>query len=1165
MNIQLSALSEDVASYAEAAGWAMRAAEGSGFDLSSRYGWPVQLAASSRGARALAEVEQLLDMELAESDHGGILIPWDRFGAVFSDAFALPLRGSSPSPLMLRIDGESQVSRPDFRYRYDYLLGARETQVERVGFFARRLATSVVYCLDENTFRIVKAMDDFNVLPASARKTPKSWLTLATVKSVASEVGATLDAALAANDVVVPSQMALGMCVHSDESLSFYPMCDGLPEKELKEAFFRNVGVEELYTLDGAPGRRVRVVLGERQQAVLHRMKQAQRLRGADRALAMRHPEKLFDGVLDAITIYGERVIGVGDLPGAVMPANPNTGGGFLVQEGPSLGERQEGTEPPKRTKGALPADGDVELPFASPDDLERFRAAAEAARREGRDVVEWDGRTIPITPALLAALEEPVPSETEAGRGSTQGRRFLLVYTNEDDLKEKDIADARFASEVKGSFAPPSPPSSLAAGVELKAHQREAVHWLHRCAALRPHRRGALLADEMGLGKTLEVLTFLAKHVESGGLGAGDDRLGEPGRYRPILIVVPLMLLETRTWQDEMRQFFQNDGEVFLPLLSLHGAGVERARAVGAEGAETVIGRPVLDATRLMEYRVVITNYETVVNYQHSLAQLYDGKRSIWSVVVTDEAQKHKAPDTKVSAALKAISADFKIAMTGTPVENRLLDLWNIVDYFQPALLGTKREFCAEFEEPAAARGAPGALDALRARLLYRAPHSYLLRRTTEAIVRDLPSISIQTIRCEMSDAERAAHQSLLSVLGGERKRGRHLQVLQRLVRLYQHPALDHDQSARNDPDVLLAQSAKLRAVIDLLRDIEKRGEKAIIFARYIDAQQILRLVVGHAFSMTVPIINGATSRAESAITSSAGTERAKRSRKAVLDEFRNAPGFGVLILSPFVAGIGLTIVEANHVIHYGRWWNPAVEAQATARVYRLRQKLPVKVYLPVLVDPKGVISKTFDELLHELMLRKEALAHDFLSPVPQEDECAAELCADLLRDGAKAPIEEEPFDQRQLDALEPSDFEAAVGALLQAEGWRVTLTARSNDGGADVIAIRENVAILVQAKHSSTGHALDDSALSDLLGAADIYRPRLRVSSLRLIVASNAPTAAGTKSAAGSYGIELLCGRTLAERIRASRIGLGAMVACASTRCRSFEDGVESAMASM
>lgn len=1156
----LATLGSELVIAAEVRGWSLRPTPGAPCNLGDRDGWPSEVMGSPQGRRAIAEAGQLLDMEIAEIDGTGLLIPWPKFGLVLSESFGIPLRGSVPSPLMLRIDSTSQVSRADFTYRYDYLLGARETAVERVGYFVRRQATGTVYCLDERTYRIVAAMDEFNALPAAEKSGRESWLALATVKSVAREVGASLDKALASNDVVMPAQLVLGMCAHDDGSLSFYPVCDGLPEEDFKAAFFRNAGVEDLYTIDAADGGRVRVLLDERQKVVLQRMKSAQRLKGAARQDALHHPEKFFDGVLDAVVIYGERVIGIGDLPGSVMPSNPNPGGGFFVKDhdltdtGPGGGSGQE--EPASEGHPS-------ELPLDGIADLEGLRDAVARAQAEGKDEVEWAGAVLEITPALIAAIERAIKqSEGQSREPCAQGRKYLLVYTNEDELRAKDVEDAEFAAQPASAPTVPTLPDSLVQGIELKAHQTEAISWLERCSSLRPHRRGALLADEMGLGKTLEVLTFLAKFIEAGGLKCDLPSMDGMERFRPILIVVPLMLLENGTWQAEMRRFFKHDGVVFMPALSLHGAGVDRVRAVGVQGSETVIGRPVLDASRLMQHRVIVTNYETVVNYQHSLAQLYDGKRSMWSVVVTDEAQKQKAPDTKVSAALKAISADFKIAMTGTPVENRLLDLWNIVDYFQPALLGTKRDFCATYEQPAIGPGAAEALEALRARLLYRTPHTYLLRRTTAAVVKDLPSRTIHEIPCEMSDEERVAHLSLLSVLDGERKKGRHLQVLQRLVRLYQHPALDREENERDDPKRLLKQSSKLRAVVALLTKIKARGEKAIIFARYVDAQQILSLVVADAFGIRVPIINGSTSRSEAVSGSSAGTERARSSRKAILDEFQRQPGFGVVILSPFVAGIGLTIVEANHVIHYGRWWNPAVEGQATARVYRIGQTRPVHVYLPMLVDPKKQLAKTFDELLHELMLRKEALAHDFLAPVPAEDECARELCDDLLKGGAGAGANGQAFTAQQLAALDPADFEAAVAALLRAEGHQVVLTARSNDGGADVIAVRAGRATLVQAKHSTVGNPPDEGALNDVIGAADIYGPRLGLGGISLLVVSNAPAAPQTKSAAASHGIELLCGDALVKRMQKAGVGLGAMVACASTRCRNFEEGLKRAL---
>jgi SNF2 family DNA or RNA helicase len=159
---------------------------------------------------------------------------------------------------------------------------------------------------------------------------------------------------------------------------------------------------------------------------------------------------------------------------------------------------------------------------------------------------------------------------------------------------------------------------------------------------------------------------------------------------------------------------------------------------------------------------------------------------------------------------------------------------------------------------------------------------------------------------------------------------------------------------------------------------------------------QSLLAKVLQAEFGIPIRIINGLTQRAE--IGSSL---RPLTSRKAILDEFRTRRGFNVLVLSPHVAGVGLTITEANHVVHYGRWWNPAVESQATDRVYRIGQTKDVFVYLPIMSDPTRSLQTTFDERLDALMERKYRLAHDFLKPLDTEEEICRDLCAELETEG--------------------------------------------------------------------------------------------------------------------------------------------------------------------
>jgi SNF2 family DNA or RNA helicase len=195
-----------------------------------------------------------------------------------------------------------------------------------------------------------------------------------------------------------------------------------------------------------------------------------------------------------------------------------------------------------------------------------------------------------------------------------------------------------------------------------------------------------------------------------------------------------------------------------------------------------------------------------------------------------------------------------------------------------------------------------------------------------------------------------------------------------------------------------LVSQSSKLRVLIAKLHEIRGKREKVIIFARLRTMQGILAKVLQAEFQLPVRIINGETKLRGSSSLNKAGL----KTRNAILHDFQNTPGFNVLILSPFVAGIGLTIVEANHVVHYGRWWNPAVESQATDRAYRIGQTKEVSVYLPILRDRSRRVAPTFDERLDLLMDNKHRLAEDFLRPLAPEDEMRDELFEDLSAEAA-------------------------------------------------------------------------------------------------------------------------------------------------------------------
>jgi SNF2 family DNA or RNA helicase len=247
------------------------------------------------------------------------------------------------------------------------------------------------------------------------------------------------------------------------------------------------------------------------------------------------------------------------------------------------------------------------------------------------------------------------------------------------------------------------------------------------------------------------------------------------------------------------------------------------------------------------------------------------------------------------------------------------------------------------------------------------------------------------------MSETEVVKHLSLVEGLNDTRAAKGKLDLLHRFARLYQHPLLLDSDGDESTVEELKAGSSKLREVLLVLHRIREQREKVIVFARHKDMQRILVRVFSAEFKRPVRVVNGDTPRAGSLRKSGVET------RSGILEEFRTSEGFDILILSPFVAGVGLTIVEANHVIHYGRWWNPAVEAQATDRAYRLGQLKEVHVYIPILEDKTRRVTPTFDQLLDRLMENKKGLAEgalqrdEFLQPKEREEEAGLQVFSGL------------------------------------------------------------------------------------------------------------------------------------------------------------------------
>jgi hypothetical protein len=860
--------------------------------------WPTNVIATSRGRRLAAEVAIMLEMGSARRCEGAVEIPYDSLQDIEANELAVHTLFSEPSPFLLFIGRKGVIGRTDFRYDFSFMLGTQRVPLERMGPYLKRSATETIYHLDLSHFALVEAMDRFNNLPTSERTPHTGWLTFADVRRLSNESRTSLDRWLESNDVVVPSSIGVEFYEEADGSLSFVPTSPSLDSSDFRTVFQRETDAHGLYTLD-RPGReRLRIVLTEKQTAILERMKRVQRVSGNRKAQLLADPLQVFDGVAADVELppsYSDRVIGVGIFEYASIPKAPGDETGLS-----SL----------------------------------------------------WNS----------AGNSDPTQQQVKTDSEINEGRKTLLIKTNQDQL---DYGESQPDEDIRVGWNY-SQPLSFVSDFRLDPHQKDGVGWLQLCLGT-PRRTGVLLADDMGLGKTLQLLTFLAWVIES---GVFPDLSKPRPPYRPILITAPLILLENETWESEMKRFFADKGSLFQPILPLYGATLRTYRRRDATGTEGEIGEPILDLDRIRQNRVVITNYEALSNYEFSFAYHPDGQ-SLWSLAVHDEAQEFKTPSSRISHAIKKLKPSFRIACTGTPVENRLLDLWNIFDAAQPGLLSSAEEFKRRWESGG---NSSASITDLKRILAYQRPHTYMLRRS-KAEVLALPPKTVHKISCVMGPDEIEIHRNLAMGLGRAGRTAQKTELLQSFARASQHPLLLNSTCDDVEPDELLRTCSKLRAALACICAIRDAGEKVLVFARHKDVQRILARVLSSEFGIPVRIINGDTPRATGSLKGAALT------RQRLLGEFKQNEGFNVIVLSPFVAGVGLTITEANHVIHYGRWWNPAVEAQATDRAYRRGQNKPVHVYLPILNDPSGYISQTFDEVLDALMTKKEELAQSTLA----------------------------------------------------------------------------------------------------------------------------------------------------------------------------------------
>jgi len=557
----------------------------------------------------------------------------------------------------------------------------------------------------------------------------------------------------------------------------------------------------------------------------------------------------------------------------------------------------------------------------------------------KGSPLVEINGEWVELRPQEVRAAEEFFASRKEKVNLSLEDA--LRIATEDTQTIEKlPVVSFEASGVLQELLANLTDNRSLEAIAtpanfrgELRPYQARGASWL---AFLQRWGLGACLADDMGLGKTIELIAFLLHLQEQDGL---------TGRT---LLVCPTSVLGN--WEREVKRFAPT-----LKTLVHHG----EKRSKGKDFARTI-----------RDLDLIVTSYSLAFRDEKELASVE------WQAVVLDEAQNIKNPGSKQSQAVRQLQTALRIALTGTPVENKLQELWSIMDFLNPGYLGTRQFFQRRFAMPIEKYGDPSSLQTLRSLV-----GPFILRRlkTDRDIIQDLPEKQEMTVFCGLSPVQAELYQQVVDKSLGEIDRSdglvRHgliIALLTKLKQICNHPAQLRKQKTLTNPQ----QSSKLMRLESMLSEAIAEGDRALIFTQFAEWCKLLKPYLEQQLGEEVLLLYGNTR---------------KQQREEMIDRFQQDPqGPKIMILSLKAGGVGLNLTRANHVFHFDRWWNPAVENQATDRAFRIGQTRNVQVH-------KFVCSGTLEEKIHEMIESKKVLAEQV---VGTGEKWLGELDSDRLRD---------------------------------------------------------------------------------------------------------------------------------------------------------------------
>jgi SNF2 family DNA or RNA helicase len=765
----------------------------------------------------------------------------------------------------------------------------------------------------------------------------------------------------------------------------------------------------------------------------------------AEKLEFLKNPKAFFmenlEGILEEEVlnqIFSERVIGIGDWGLKVIPWIKLPSTDWLPES--DLSSYLHGIDI-----------GGKKIQFHSIDETRELVEKFDYAIKHDLPIIEYRGHEIHVSHENRNRVEALLPTKPDNLSTKTDATQNLNVEDNKSPCPVMLVKENFETVEFKVRRIPRQrKPSQFniphCVKTTPKEHQLEAFNWL--CEHYYAGSRGVLLADDMGLGKTFQSLMFLAWIREA---MEHQELLA-----KPLLIVAPTGLL--KNWEKEI-EIHTPDG--LANLVQVYGTNLKRLKN----------GRA-LDIKSLQNAGVVLTTYDTLTRYQTSFSVVN------FAVVVFDEIQKLKNPSIQNYSAASSLNAGFWLGMTGTPVENRLCDLWAIIDVLQPGMLGSIKEFSLRYEKVFLENNPElilSAVERLKNGLCNPCDNApaFMLRRMKGDILKDLPIKTVKIYEPFMPKQQADAYTQIIK--RAENKGSESGVMLSALmdIKLYSLHYLSEKVNNMSDED-FINSSARLKECFQILDKIHKNKEKALIFVEYLNwmGADFLRLMIKKRYNLEkLPlVING---KIKSEI------------RQAYVDEFQEKTGvFDVMLISPKAGGVGLTLTAANHVIHLTRWWNPAVEDQANDRVYRIGQKKPVYIHYILSIHP-DFKDDSFDKSLHKLLEGKRNLSNKVLLPIPNNDsDSFSNLIKNTFKHGKEVSLNDTySFDETGLD------FENLVFNKLNENassfGYLVRKTQKSYDGGADMIIQSidgAEIKAIIQCKQVSNNEKIPQRLTDDL-----------------------------------------------------------------------------------